>query len=99
MLEFICIKYKKFKRGVSSLKRYLTEGVCAKAIDVKVTDGLVEEVIFSGGCNGSLQGISSIVKGMKVEEVISKVSGIKCGSRVTSCPDQLSKALQNYIND
>jgi uncharacterized protein (TIGR03905 family) len=82
---------------VSGLKRYVTEGVCSKAIDVKVREDVVEEVIFLGGCNGSLQGISILIKGMKVGEAISKVTGIKCGSKETSCPDQLSKALKSYI--
>ncbi len=81
------------------MKRYLTEGVCSKAIDVKVNGDVVEDVIFLGGCNGSLQGINALIKGMKVEEVISKVNGIRCGSRTTSCPDQLSKALKSYIKD
>ena len=63
-------------------------------IEVEVEDGVVKEVFFWGGCNGNLQGISRLVKGMKVEEVISRLEGIRCGNRWTSCPDQLCKALQ-----
>ena len=73
---------------------YKTQGTCSSYIEVEVEDGVVKEVFFWGGCNGNLQGISRLVKGMKVEEVISRLEGIRCGNRWTSCPDQLCKALQ-----
>lgn len=72
---------------------YRTQGVCSRVIYLDVEDGIVKDVEFVGGCNGNLQGISSLVKGMKVEEVIEKVKGIRCGMKSTSCPDQLSQAL------
>lgn len=72
---------------------YKTEGTCSTHIEVSVEDGLINEVAFWGGCNGNLQGMSRLVKGMKPEEVISKLEGVRCGRRSTSCPDQLCKAL------
>lgn len=76
---------------------YKTEGVCAKEICFNINDGIVERVEFIAGCKGNLQGISKLVEGMTVEEVIKKLEGINCGTKDTSCPDQLSKALQNAI--
>lgn len=73
---------------------YITHGTCSKQIDVEVENGIVKSVVFYGGCNGNLQGISSLVAGMKVEDVIARLDGIRCGARNTSCPDQLCKALR-----
>ncbi len=73
---------------------YITHGTCSKQIDVEVENGIVKSVVFYGGCNGNLQGISSLVAGMKVEDVIVRLDGIRCGARSTSCPDQLCKALR-----
>ena len=75
--------------------RYQTKGTCSTAIDVEVKDGRIEFVKFTGGCNGNLQGISALVKGMLVEEAISRLKGIRCGFKNTSCPDQLAKALES----
>ncbi|WP_378950687.1 TIGR03905 family TSCPD domain-containing protein [Pelosinus sp. sgz500959] len=72
---------------------YNTEGVCAKEIDFDLTDGIVSNVRFKGGCPGNLQAISSLIEGMPAEEVIKKVKGIKCGNKTTSCTDQLANAL------
>lgn len=75
--------------------RYQTKGTCSSAIDVEIKDGRIEAVSFVGGCNGNLQGISALVKGMMVEEAISRLKGIRCGFKNTSCPDQLAKALES----
>lgn len=72
---------------------YTTRGVCSVFIDIVVEDDVVQEVYFEGGCNGNLQGISLLVKGMKVDDVIERLEGIRCGSKLTSCPDQFTKAL------
>lgn len=72
---------------------YKTKGTCSTNIELTVDDGIVKEVAFWGGCNGNLQGLSHLVKGMKVEEVIEKLEGVRCGGRPTSCPDQLCRAL------
>lgn len=75
--------------------RYKTTGTCSSMIDVEVKDGRIESVEFTGGCNGNLQGISALVKGMMVEEAISRLKGIRCGFKNTSCPDQLARALES----
>ena len=75
---------------------YKTSGTCSTKIDFDVTDGIVHNVKFTGGCSGNTQGVSALVEGMKVEDVISRLKGIRCGLRPTSCPDQLAKALESY---
>lgn len=74
--------------------QYLTTGTCSRVIDFEVEDGIVKDVIFTGGCHGNLQGIGALVKGMKIEDVISKLEGIRCREKSTSCPDQLAQALK-----
>lgn len=76
--------------------RYKTSGTCSSAIDFEVENGIVKNVKFIGGCNGNTQGISKLVEGMPVDEVISRLEGIRCGFKSTSCPDQLSKALKEW---
>lgn len=78
---------------------YKTSGTCSSMIDFEIEDDIIKFVAFTGGCNGNLQGISSLVRGMKVEDAISKLKGIKCGFKNTSCPDQLAKALEAYNNN
>ncbi|WP_129600053.1 TIGR03905 family TSCPD domain-containing protein [Anaerophilus nitritogenes] len=72
---------------------YQTTGVCAKEIYFSVENNKIKEVQFLGGCSGNLQGISKLVQGMDVDEAINRLSGIPCGNKNTSCPDQFSKAL------
>ncbi|MDD6491740.1 MAG: TIGR03905 family TSCPD domain-containing protein [Firmicutes bacterium] len=74
--------------------KYQTKGTCSTSIDVEVEDGKVKYVEFFGGCNGNLKGIASLVTGMPVDEAISKLKGIRCGFKSTSCPDQLALALE-----
>lgn len=76
---------------------YKTTGTCAREIQFEIQDNVLQEVKFVGGCMGNTQGVSSLAKGMKVEDVIQKLKGIKCGARGTSCPDQLAKALEAYL--
>ena len=78
---------------------YKTSGTCSQLINFDLVDGTVSNVSFVGGCNGNLQGIGKLVEGMKAEEVIDRLKGIKCGMRPTSCPDQLAKALEEAINE
>ncbi len=75
---------------------YRTTGTCSRAISVSVENDIITDVKFMGGCDGNLKGISSLVKGMKVDDAIEKLSGIRCGFKTTSCPDQLAKALAEY---
>ncbi len=77
--------------------KYKTQGTCSSAIDIELKDGVIESVQFTGGCNGNLKGISALVKGMTPEEAISRLKGIRCGFKSTSCPDQLARALETMI--
>ena len=74
--------------------RYTTKGTCSRFIDFDLEDGIIKNVVFTGGCNGNLKGIGSLVEGMSAEEAIKRLSGITCGFKTTSCPDQLAKALE-----
>lgn len=78
-------------------KSYTTKGTCSRQIDVTIEDGIITEVVFMGGCNGNLKGISALCKGKKPEEIIPVLEGITCGFKSTSCPDQLAKALKSMI--
>ena len=73
---------------------YKTTGVCASRIDFDLIDGKVYNVKFFGGCDGNAKGISSLVEGLDATEVVSRLQGIKCGYKKTSCPDQLTKAIE-----
>ena len=73
---------------------YQPKGVCSKAIDVEVEGSVIKSVKFTGGCNGNLKGIASLVTGMEIEDAISRLKGIRCGFKPTSCPDQLAHALE-----
>lgn len=75
---------------------YKTKGTCSQAIQVEVEQNIVTAVKFIGGCAGNTAGIEKLVVGMPVNEVISRLEGIPCGMRPTSCPDQLAKALKQY---
>ena len=77
--------------------RYQTQGTCSSYIDIELKDGVIDSVQFTGGCNGNLQGISALVKGMRPEEAINKLKGIRCGFKTTSCPDQLARALESML--
>ena len=73
---------------------YIPRGVCSKQYEITVTDGVIDEVKILGGCHGNLQGISILLKGMKVEDAIARMEGIDCRGRGTSCPDQIALALK-----
>ena len=76
---------------------YKTIGTCSRQISIELTNGIVTAVSFEGGCDGNLQGISRLVVGMKPVDIISRLEGIDCESRGTSCPDQLTKALRQIL--
>ncbi len=73
---------------------YKTKGTCSREIHIDIEEGKIKDVEFIGGCNGNTKGISSLLKGMELEEAIKRCKGITCGSRSTSCPDQLAIALE-----
>jgi uncharacterized protein (TIGR03905 family) len=76
---------------------YAPKNVCTRKIDFKVVDNKITEVIFTGGCPGNLLGVSTLVKGMEVEEAINRLKGISCGDKSTSCPDQFALALESLV--
>ncbi|MCE2616475.1 MAG: TIGR03905 family TSCPD domain-containing protein [Phocaeicola sp.] len=73
---------------------YQAQGTCSQLINLDVEEGIINDVSFVGGCNGNLQGISKLIKGMKIDDVIDRLEGIRCGYKATSCPDQLCQALK-----
>lgn len=75
---------------------YKTKGVCARAIEFEIDENTIKKVNFVGGCAGNTQGVARLLEGMDVDEAISRIQGIDCGGRGTSCPDQLAKALIAY---
>lgn len=81
------------------MNSYITKGVCSTRIDFEVEDGVLKNVNYCNGCPGNLIGISKLVEGMEIDMVIKKLKGITCGKKITSCPDQLSKALETWKKD
>lgn len=77
--------------------QYRPSGVCSRMINLEVEDNIIKNVEFIGGCSGNTQGVSRLVKGMDVNEAISRLEGIRCNNKPTSCPDQLAKALKLAI--
>ncbi len=77
---------------------YKPTGVCSKSIDFDVVNNKVKNVKFTGGCAGNTTGVAKLIEGMDINEAISRIEGIQCGMRGTSCPDQLAKALKAYQN-
>ena len=76
---------------------YFPKGVCSRQMIIEVEDGVVRDVEIIGGCHGNLQGISALVEGMQVEDVIDRLEGLRCGFKSTSCPDQLALALKKAL--
>ena len=77
---------------------YKTKGTCSQRILFEIEDNILKNVHFLGGCNGNLQGIGSLVEGMDINEVITRLEGIRCGMKPTSCPDQLATALKDALS-
>lgn len=76
---------------------YIPRGVCSRQMTVEIENGCIKHVDVMGGCNGNLKGIVSLLQGMRVEDAIARMEGIQCGTRGTSCPDQLSIALRQAL--
>ena len=76
---------------------YIPKGVCARKITFEINDGVVNNVKFSGGCSGNTQGVAALVEGMKADEVVERLSGIRCGFKRTSCPDQMAEAIKEAL--
>ena len=79
--------------------QYKPKGVCSQLMNVTIQDGVIQDIQVLGGCSGNLQGISKLLPGMKAEDAIGRMAGIKCGFKATSCPDQLAKALQAALHE
>ena len=95
--SYSCNKYMiTYLKGSERMNRYKTFGVCSRAINFEVEDGVIKHVDFEGGCSGNTQGVSRLVEGMSVDEAIRRLRGISCNGRPTSCPDQLARALEEY---
>lgn len=78
---------------------YNTHGVCSRAIEIELEDNVIQSVRFEGGCSGNTQGVAALVRGMRAEEAIQRLAGIRCGFKPTSCPDQLAQALQKALSE
>lgn len=78
--------------------KFQPKGVCSKLMQIRIKDDIIEDVEFVGGCAGNLSGIGMLIRGMNINEVITKLQGIPCGKRPTSCPDQLTQGLKAYID-
>ena len=96
-LKSVCYNIAKNILGVFIMMEYRTKGVCSQAIRFDIVDNKVTNVQFVGGCSGNTQGVARLVEGMDVNEAISRLEGIHCGPRSTSCPDQLAHALKAAI--
>ena len=79
--------------------RYTTRGVCSRSVSFDLENGIVQNVRFEGGCSGNTQGVAALAEGMPAEEVIRRLSGIRCGFKPTSCPDQLAQAIQKALQE
>ena len=77
--------------------QYTPRGTCSRAFQIEVEEGVIQSVQVEGGCSGNLKGLSSLLAGMKVEEAVQRMEGIRCGGKPTSCPDQLAQALKSAM--
>lgn len=75
---------------------YVPRGVCSRKIDIEIENNVIKSVKYTGGCAGNTQGVAALIAGMQVDEAIERLSGIRCGFKQTSCPDQLANALKEY---
>lgn len=78
---------------------YTTRGVCSRHIDIDIEDGIIRAVTFTGGCSGNTQGVARLLVGMSAQEAVERLDGICCGTKSTSCPDQVAQALRHYLEE
>ena len=88
---------KNMGKGIYMTFEYTPRGVCARKFTIEVEDGKIGNISVMGGCSGNLQGLAALLKGMKVEEAIERMQGIRCGFKSTSCPDQMAQALKTVL--
>ena len=77
--------------------QYTPRGVCSRAFEFEVEDGIIQSIQIMGGCHGNLQGIARLLEGMQVEDAIRRMEGVRCGMKATSCPDQIAQALKQAL--
>ncbi|MBQ7127009.1 TIGR03905 family TSCPD domain-containing protein [bacterium] len=88
----------KEENGIDIIQ-FIPKGVCSKMMQIKIKDERVIDAEFIGGCAGNLSGIKMLIQGMHISEIVEKLSGLPCGSRKTSCPDQLAQGIKAYIDE
>lgn len=93
------LNYRRNEGSMSEIINYTTYGTCSRQINVEIENDIIKDVEFIGGCNGNLKGIRSLIIGMNINDVRAKLRGIMCGSKPTSCPDQLAICLEEYIKE
>lgn len=79
---------------MTQTKTFIPTGVCSRQYEITVSDGKIDRILFVGGCDGNLKGIASLLQGMDVEDAAQRMSGLRCGDKQTSCPDQIARALR-----
>ncbi|MDO5442782.1 MAG: TIGR03905 family TSCPD domain-containing protein [Bacteroidia bacterium] len=97
MYEITPIKDETTAEGIRIIYATTCRDVCSQQVAAAVKDGVIVDAGFAGGCSGNTQGIVSLVKGMKVEDAVSRLEGIRCGGKGTSCPDQLARLLKLFL--
>ncbi len=80
-------------------KIFIPRGVCSRKYIIDINDGIIEDIKIEGGCHGNLQGIAALLRGQRAQDVVDRLSGIRCGSKSTSCPDQISIALKEALEE
>ena len=80
-------------------KIFIPRGVCSRKYEIDIEDGVVKDIVITGGCHGNLQGIAALLRGQRAEDIVKRLSGIRCGMKSTSCPDQIAKALAEAIEE
>lgn len=96
MYEVTKVKDETTTEGIRVIYANTCREVCSQQVAVAVKDGVILEAAFAGGCSGNTQGICKLVAGMKVDDAISRLKGIRCGAKETSCPDQLARTLEMF---
>lgn len=98
LAKFSAMMDKMYRKGEHTMKfDYAPRGVCARKFTIEVENGKIGEISVMGGCNGNLQGLAALLRGMDVNEAITRLEGIRCGFKSTSCPDQMAQALKTVL--
>ena len=96
-MVILCLSVQKKGMVIIMTKTYYPKGVCSRKYEIDLEDGIIKDIRITGGCNGNLNGIASLIRGRKAEEIIPLIRGTQCGGRPTSCPDQIARALEEAL--